>query len=267
MKQSFQITFLLSLFMAIGMRALAYDAYVNGIYYNIYQWRKTATVTSNGNNSYFGNVHIPDSIKYNGNWYSVTEIGANAFNGCGELTWISIPKSVTYIGYNAFSGCDHIDGVEIDDLEAWCNIGFGSDSNPLKYAKHLYQRGKYGLEELYGFIIIPEGVTTIRQFVFEGFANLTSVEIPNSVTIIGSSAFQDCVNLTSIKIPEDAKLQEIDDRAFKSCTQLTSIYIPKSVKLIGFEAFLDCKKLSSVVFHEDCKLTGGQHGYEKGLWV
>ena len=54
---------------------------------------------------YSGNVVIPESVTYNGNTYSVTAIGNNAFNGCSDLTSVTIPNSVTIFGAQAFSYC------------------------------------------------------------------------------------------------------------------------------------------------------------------
>lgn len=46
--------------------------------------------------------------------------------------------------------------------------------------------------------IIPNSVTSIRGWAFEGCTGLTSITIPNSVTSIGYDAFSDCTGLTSI---------------------------------------------------------------------
>ena len=46
--------------------------------------------------------------------------------------------------------------------------------------------------------IIPNSVTSIRGWAFEGCTGLTSITIPNSVTSIGYNAFSDCTGLTSI---------------------------------------------------------------------
>ena len=49
-------------------------------------------------------------------------------------------------------------------------------------------------------IIIPDGVSNIGSYVFEGCASLTSVTIPYGVTSIGEYAFTNCTSLTSIDI-------------------------------------------------------------------
>ena len=79
---------------------------VDGMYYNITsESDKTCEVTNSGSgfgNSYSGNVVIPESIQYNGNTYSVTAIGNEAFYFCNSLTRVDIPASVKTIGSGAF---------------------------------------------------------------------------------------------------------------------------------------------------------------------
>lgn len=65
--------------------------------------------------------------------------------------------------------------------------------------------------------------------------------IPNSVTEIGSYAFEGCSSLTSITMPDSVTI--IGDMAFVGCESLSSITIPDSVTSIGWYAFFGCKKL------------------------
>ena len=73
----------------------AHDFEVDGIYYNITdEANKAVEVTYKGNfssdysNEYTGGVVIPNSVRYNGNTYSVTSIGEGAFSFCSGLTSI-----------------------------------------------------------------------------------------------------------------------------------------------------------------------------------
>ncbi len=97
-------------------------------------------------------------------------------------------------------------------------------------------------------IVINNGITTIGNFVFKGFKNVTSVSIPASVTTIGSNAFRDCTSLASISVPSSVKT--IGAGAFRGCTALKSFSIPSGVTVINNDTFYGCSSLSSVNINE-----------------
>jgi hypothetical protein len=53
----------------------------------------------------------------------------------------------------------------------------------------------------YGFFAVPNGVTNISRWAFEGCDNLTSVAFSDGVTTISDYAFNYCDSLSSITIP------------------------------------------------------------------
>ena len=103
---------LLFALMLSTLMASAYDAQVDGIYYNLITEAKQAEVTS-GDTKYTGSVTIPESFTYDGVTYSVTSIGSAAFAGCSGLTSVTIGNSVTSIGEGTFSGCKGLTSVTI----------------------------------------------------------------------------------------------------------------------------------------------------------
>ena len=249
--------------MAVGvllsLHANAYDAVVNGIYYNLNSSSKTAEVTDNRSSDiyYFGRVNIPSSVSYDGTSYSVTSIGNQAFLDCDGLTSVTIPNSVTSIGNqaflycdgltsinipeeitsigeNAFGNCNNIQSLYITDIKKWLQISFGNS-----YSCPLTSTDKdvklYVNNALVSTLDIPEGITTIPDYAFYRCSSLTSIHIPEGVTSIGGYAFSGCSGLTSVTIPNS--MTSIGGYAFSGCSSLTSVIIPNSVTSIGESAF------------------------------
>ncbi|MBR3613074.1 MAG: leucine-rich repeat domain-containing protein [Bacteroidaceae bacterium] len=180
---------------------------------------------------------------------SVTSIGYRAFSGCTGLTSIEIPNGVTSIEESAFYGCSSLNAVHISDLAAWCKIDF--EDYPFFYAKNLYLNG-----ELVTELVIPNGVTEIKNYAFAYYTGLTSVTIPNGVTSIEESAFDGCTGLTNITIPNS--VTSIGGSAFSGCTGLTNITIPNSVTSIGRNAFVGCTGLTNITIPNGVTSIGGK---------
>ena len=147
------------------------------------------SVTSIGDYAFYGCSGLTSVTIGNG----VTSIGSHAFYGCSGLTSITIPDSVTSIGGAAFSGCSGLTEIYYTgDVASWCGIS-GLDE-VMSSGRTLYIGG----EEVEGDLVIPNGVTSISNYAFDGCTDLTSVTIPDSVTSIGNNAFRDCSSLTSV---------------------------------------------------------------------
>ena len=100
---------LLFVFALLPLMASAYDAEIDGIYYELSGTEATLRNAAN----YTGSVTIPATVTYGGVTYSVTKIGDNAFSYCSGLTSVTIPNSVTTIGSSAFAGCTGLTSVTI----------------------------------------------------------------------------------------------------------------------------------------------------------
>ena len=102
----------------------------------------------------------------------------------------------------------------------------------------------YECEKLSG-IILPNSVTSIGDYAFEGCSGLTgSLTIPDGVTSIGDGAFRHCSGLTSLTIPDS--VTSIGSWAFVGCSGLTSVTIPDSVTSFAGDFFAYCSSLTSV---------------------
>ena len=191
---------LLFLLLFMPILASAYDAEVDGIYYSLFPEKNVAKVTFSPS-GYSGSVDIPEKFTYEGVEYSVTSIGALAFNSFGEysnLTSVIIPNSVTSIGNGAFSGCSGLTSVSI-----------------------------------------PNSLTSLGTGIFSGCSSLASVTIPNSVTSIGAYAFRECSSLTSVTIPNS--VTQIAQDAFSGCSNLKEVYcLAENVPVLLSSPFQNC---------------------------
>lgn len=194
----------------------------------------------------------------------ITTIGAGAFFECSGLTNITIPNSVTSIGGGAFNGCSNLTSINIPGSVASIRMSVFKDCSNLTSAGPI--GGGYNCE--FGWtesipvnafngsslksITIPDGVTSIGNYVFKGCNYLTSITIPDSVTKIGDEAFLGCEELTTAGPIgggydyEFGWTDEIPYRAFEGLSNLTSVTIPDGVTTIGLGAFFECSALTNV---------------------
>lgn len=93
---------------------IPYTFEVGGTSYHATTLNTASVMASNDEATFYtGDVVIPDSVTYEGMSFAVTGIESNAFDGCFELTSITIPNSVETIGEQAFQGCTGLTSVTI----------------------------------------------------------------------------------------------------------------------------------------------------------
>jgi len=267
----------------IGAITVGAETYGDYITYTISNGAVTIT---DCNTSVEGAFIIPDTIDN----YPVTAIGSSAFEGCGKLTEITIPKSITSMGASAFNGTN-LQKIYIESLEDWCKINFSSPNSsifsPNPYAE-FYVDG-----ELITDLVIPGTVSGISDYAFYLGAGFKSITIENGVERVGKYTFSMCRFVTEINIPPSIKT--IDENAFATCTAVTEVnitdlgawcsisfannysspvkdnlklngslvtqvVIPEGVKAIN-GAFMNCSQITSVSIPEGVEAIGGYSFY------
>ena len=221
----------------------AYDFVSDGIYYNIVsEENRTVEVTNDGhylvsNQTYIGDVVIPERVINNGKTYTVTVIGEWAFSYCEDLSSIQLPNSVKIIKRCAFSICNSLKSIKIpDSVEIIESNAFSDCENLLS-------------------VYIPSSVTTIGEGAFSWCENLLSVVIPSSVNNLASSAFLNCRGLMEIVVDNDnITYASVDGVLYNkdisvliySPTAKRNVIVPNTVKAIMNDAFFCCMQLESV---------------------
>ena len=213
-----------------------------------------ATIT--GYTGYASALVIPSEI----DGHTVVAIGNRAFENRGELYSVVIPDTVTRIGYYAFAktnlqelnlpgGLTYLGEYVLNE-----NTGVTEIEIPktLEKVGTLWDNGPFSGSNIQK-AIIQQDMTIIPEDLFQKNSTLKYVSIPDSVTEIGNYAFEGCSNLTGIEIPE--MVTKIGNAAFSGCKSIESIEIPKAVTSIGGSAFANTE-LKSLALPESLTYLG-----------
>ncbi|MBE6212778.1 MAG: hypothetical protein E7129_06550 [Rikenellaceae bacterium] len=207
----------------------------------------------------------------------ITEIPANAFNGCTALWKVKIPEQITSIGTYAFKGTKNLTNITIPNQMT--SIGEYAFSN-----------------SSITNIFIPDNIILIENRAFESCTSLTSITIGNGVTLIGEYAFYGCSSLKSVAFGRS--IISFKANCFYSCnidtvrisditawcqnsfdgteshpSQLgsnlyingelaTNLVIPQSVSSIAPFAFYNCDNIENVTISEGV-VTIGTSAFEE----
>jgi len=166
----------------------------------------------------------------------VQEIGETAFDGCENLTKVSIPDCMISINLKALSACKNLEYAEMGDAKY-----LGNEKNPYVYLVKCLSKD---IETA----VVESTCKAIGNLAFYDCGKLKSVNLPDGLESIGSSAFGYC-GFVSIKLP--ASLTNISAEAFAYCQSLKSISIPDGVTEIKSGAFKGCYRLGNVSFGEN----------------
>jgi len=165
--------------------------------------------------------------------HPVGEIGAYAFDSCGNLLSVAIPDGVTNIGAHAFYNCYGLTSLDIGDGVA--------------------KIGDYAFQYCQGLpsVTIPDGVETIGAYAFNECTDLTTVTIGAGATSIGAYAFNGCGDLTTLTIGDAVKT--IGSYAFAGCYDLAAVTMGNGVETIGSHAFANCYGWTSLPIPDSVK--------------
>lgn len=152
------------------------DATANEYFVFNYLEDGTYSVAANDISNMPSEVVIPEL--YEGS--PVTKIEDYAFDGCTNLTSITIPESVTTIGASAFSGCYYLTNVTLP--ESINEIGSDAFSSCFNISH----------------MTIPSSMQRIAPNTFDYCYALSTVMLPEAVTEICENAFNACYGLSEI---------------------------------------------------------------------
>lgn len=134
-----------------------------------------------------GEYQVPDGTR---------SIGGSGFEGCSQISSISIPGSVESIVTYAFDYCDNLSSITVDED----NPVYSSCDGILfdKCHKALIRCP----EGFTGSYTVPDSVSVIEYAAFARCKGLESLVMPDSVTSIRFHAFEGCTNLRHVTMPK-----------------------------------------------------------------
>jgi len=142
----------------------------------------------------------------------ITRIGSNAFNGCEQLTRVSLPASLRNIGSYAFSGCTELDEISIPNKVRVIESGAFFNCSSLTD------------------LSLPSQLESLGSSAFSRCTGLTELEVSDTVTTWGYGAFGDCTGLKTVTVPVDYM---VTSKPFDGCTNVERIvYTPGSTGIM-----------------------------------
>jgi hypothetical protein len=193
-----------------------------------------------------GDITIPAAI----GGKAVVGIAAYTFPSNSSLTQITIPESVAMIDEWTFNGCSDLTAISVSPANQYYR-----DIDGVLFSKDNKTLISFPPQKSVSIYAIPQGVTEIGDWAFDGCTGLTQITIPDSVTMIGRGAFVRCTGLTSITLPTGITF--ISRGVFGRCSGLESITIPENITELGPLAFAGCSSLKSVTLPEDISAAYG----------
>lgn len=167
---------------------------------------------------------------------TITEIPANCFSGCTNLTALTLSEYISSVGENAIP--------TVQDL----TVGIPSIPNNFLY-------GNGSIRNL----TLTSAVTSIGDSAFQQCSALTSITLPTTVNAIGNSSFKECYSLSSVHIPSN--ILTINGGAFEGCEGLTSLTFDEGCTTIGGNAFHYCPSLTSVTLPASLSTFDGGYNF------
>ena len=185
----------------------------------------------------------------------MTRIGFQAFAYSG-ITYMRIPASITSVAQYAFEGCTRLGQVT-----------FAANSKLRSISAYFFK----GCESIYEVVFEPGSeLTSIQAHGFHGMACLERVDFGDAkIENIDNYAFRMCPRLESIEVPDT--LKNIGRFAFYRCTSLRSLIVPEALEHIGEYAFFgtqDCNlffKSEYLPIYLDENWDVGLEGYFTGV--
>lgn len=166
---------------------------------------------------------------------SNTEVSVSKIlNKFGEERWMTIPEIVNYEG-NEYTVVEIGDEASVDYNPKTSQPNYETNKNikginiPLTI-KTIGDKAFKNLENLEE-MNFPEGLTSIGAEAFKGCKSIKEINLPETLTEVGEGTFAECSSIKTIKVPD--LITYIPMYFCNLCDNLETVYIGKNVKSMG----------------------------------
>jgi uncharacterized protein YgiM (DUF1202 family) len=186
-------------------------------------------------------------------------LAPNAFEGCENLTGITVPDGVTALPLNLFAS-----DTALEEIHLPATITeIGENALPTYGAIRRVEvaEGNRRFRSVDGVLFedgeliyyplchgpsydVPAGTARIRNWAFSNSEMLETVSIPRSVTEIGEGTFYCCASLERVSLP--ITLTRIGRSAFANCIALASVALPPGLSVLEGSVFYNCPSLTQI---------------------
>ena len=230
-------------------------------------------------------IQVGQTVDYSSTSSSATYYYGNAgktlpFYNCSNLKKVRIEDGNTllYLGVNRVTNSSY--SANSKNLFAYCpleEVYIGRNILNNSSASLGFTQASYSNPEYYRYspfyphftntktlkkVVIGEGVTTLRSYMFYLCTTLNNVEFNNSIKSIPAYTFYGCSNLSSANLPET--VLSIEEYAFYNCSSLKEANIGSS-SLIGDHAFYGTSSLQSINFTSAISTINSYAFYGSGI--
>ena len=218
-----------------------------------------------------GSITIAETIVGPGNFtYTVNSISSRAF-ASSKISSVSIPQGITTIGDNAFNGCSNLTSVTVEwtepltinstcfsnastatlNVPKGCYVTYAEAENWSKFKTIAEPPHTNG--DLFVASITAGSGTTDAVFKVIDVTN-KYVSVGNGEESFVSDDTSGSVTIPSTVVGYDGKtywVKELSLGAFFGCDKVTSVDLPIGITTIGQASFYDCSSLSSFTIPTD----------------
>lgn len=266
-----------------------------GLNYSVLSEENMTVSVSKGSADPDGALVIPEKVYDGDKEYTVTEVAAQGFTRCQQLTSVEMPNTVTVLNNDCFMTCTALTDVVLSNSlktigrfafngskiksitlpvtlesignQAFCNcfelMEFVMDGTGEYFSVEdgiLFNADKTTLVSYPNMkgdtYVIPSFVTTIGENAFYSCNALKSVTVGDNVESVLQGAFYNCAALEQIVLPNT--VTTLEDWVFAYCYALKSAVLPDGITAIGNDLFAGCGLLDSIDIPESVTSIGNQ---------